>query len=1305
MAVFEPTQAQKQAINAAGGSITVSAAAGSGKTRVLVERVIQILKDGRSSADRLLILTFTNTAAAEMKTRISDAIEKLICEDPENENYRKQQILLGSADICTIDSFCSRIVKENFYRLGISRDFRIGSIPELYDMQMKLMSAMIDERYDIPAKDSVTEEEYENAVRSAESFSLLGMILTNAKSDSGLEDSLHSLYEKYIAHAFPEDWMNKCISMYDPSVGLNGNNAAEYMFSRKKGDIAAALEEASGILKEALAYKDDLEAEKKARESKKPVKPVTVFNNILGKYDLYSDYLETAIDMIGKDKVDIEAFSDLTDALEQKSISYGSSKDENVISSAKLMNSLIKIINDEVRPNVQFTPEIFRRNNELLYPVMKELGAFLKEFSDRYFVAKCEKNILDFHDLEALMLRLLYDKDADGNIIITPFAAEMSSQYDEIMVDEYQDTNDIQESIFKAISRDDSNLFVVGDVKQSIYRFRDAKPELFNSRCSSSTLYSETEKKFPALIILDQNFRSRKSIIDSVNYVFGLLMSKASGDIEYDSMHRLTASADYPASSNTETELHIIEYKKPVRSGGDDASDTDDEDDDVNKEETEAIYCAALIRKMIDQGYQVKDKKSGCMRRAVPGDFCILLRAVRNRAFLYANELEKLDIPSYTDTEFDLLSRYEVRAAVSYLKIMNNPLSETDMLAALLCPTTGFTPDDLVELKKVPGRCYYKKLLCIYLSGKKEDEKSEGQDAESINKEKREFIESLREKYRPFTELLNDLRTAAITMPVDKLLMYFFEKTGFMSVMRAMPDGENRIINLRRLLHYAESYESSASGGLTGFIRHIRSLEENSGGIKVSDSAMPDAVRIMTIHHSKGLEFPVCILAATNSKGKDDKSNINYHSGFGFGCRIIDDEKLLKFDSLQYAAVKTAVTEEEKSEMLRVLYVAMTRPKEKLIILSTVNCSDDNKDVPKDADDGKTAYNKYLAVLAGKVSYDPSVGRIDASTVRSCKTFSDMIIMCSLLNGSMQELRADAGVVSPDEYSDEEATELPLLDCNTPWKYHHCADAEEFSEVIRRLHRKQELKEEMSEKEDTAFTEFLKSRFAPKKMDLSTKIPTKVSASTLAHSANLYAVALSEPSFAKTDAPSGTERGTSFHKFLQHCDLSALKHEIETTGSFEMEKSRIKNEGLMSEKQISMISDEIIKSFTADKLCERMINARALYPEYQFTVEIPGKLALKDEVDEEALAHSDTECNTILQGAMDCVMEEDDGIVIIDYKSDRVNDAAKLADIYGIQLKLYAEAAKQLFDKPVKGCIIYSLHKGCSVPVAADDNG
>ena len=1236
---FEPTKAQKNAIEASGGAITVSAAAGSGKTRVLVQRVIRHLTEEAVPADRLLILTFTNTAADEMRTRISRAIDELISGDPKNDFYRRQQLLLGSADICTIDSFCSKMVRENFYRLGISRDYRIGSETELHELRRRIMSDIIEKFYELPEGDPESSD-YRSAMEYYDSFSVLSQLLTDTKLDNDLEDRLLAAYDKYSAHAFPDKWMDGCIRQYSPETDINESKAAQYLIGKLK-IYAVKLRE---IFDKALEYRSDIML---ANEKKKTKSCETV----LDAYDSYEYFLESLEEQYSEDEPDITAVARISGEFEKITIRLGASKNIELKAGAALLNEFADTVVEKIKPYALFTDEEYKAANKKSLPVILCLQKLLSEFDSRFFEAKTEKGILDFHDLERLMLQLLYEKNDSGDYVRTDYAKELSECYDEIMVDEYQDTNDIQESIFKAISRDESNLFVVGDIKQSIYRFRDAQPGLFKRRCEKSRLYDEQSPSFPALIVLDKNFRSRSGIIDSVNYVFSLLMSEDAGDIEYDETQRLTAGAQYPEKDDErpDTEVHFVQYSNGSTDEGSEEND-DGEGPVDNANTAEAKYCAGLIRKMVAEGTQVTD--AGVLRPARYSDFCILLRAVRNKAHIYSEQLKKAGIEACTDTEFDLLQRYEIRAAVSYLKILNNPLSDVDIAASILCPVFGFTPDEAAELKDQKPKRYYKKLI------------SKAADDDELGRKCKAFLNDIRY-----------FRTYAVTAGCDKLLMEVFEKTGFSCAVMAMNDGGQRVQNLRRLVNFAADFEKNNGGGLTGFIRHIRYLEDSGSGIKVSDNVPDNAVRIMTIHHSKGLEFPICILAGTKTSKIPFQEKINFHPEFGIGLRVLEQERFLQYNSLQYTAIHSANEEEEKSEQMRVLYVAMTRAKEKLIILSTMKSGGGEEEI-----DSK--YVKYLNSLSEKCSLDKD-GKFLPYEVMSRKNYSDWIMMSLLVSSSMEKLREDAGI-DGESMNTVTAPEILYEYCPVIGADHVAAEKKHTGTISAQLLEKLGMIFDRNEK-----------------TDISTLIPSKVSASMLAHKGiSSEFVASVKPAFIRKGKVSPTQRGLAAHEFLQYADFKALDEEIRSTGGFENERRRIIESGYMLKEQTDIIEDKSILAFAGSELFKRALSCVKIYREYRFTVSIPaGMTIIGDEKLAEDVKMQAGGLTSVLQGAVDCMLEEEDGIVIIDYKTDHVKDLSELAGMYGTQLRLYKEAMEKLFDKPVKACYIYSLYCGTDVEI------
>lgn len=1193
MADMKFTPSQQDAIDARGGSILVSAAAGSGKTRVLVQRVINLITDRENpvDADRMLIVTFTNAAASEMKSRISSALDELLVSSPNDEFLRRQQILLPRADICTIHSFCSKVIRENFYLLDINQDYRIGNESEISVIKRNILSDIIEEMYESKRED----------------FSLLSEIFSNARSDSELEKTILDVYEKSRSHPFPEKWIEEVTEFYNPEVPFT-----KTVFAMKAFDsLNSVLEFVKPVLAE---VNDIIQDNRYMRENKKSSAQKTAA--------FYADFINSL--SYAEESKSISEVSAVIDGYEKPRYTKPRAKDADVSEEEhNKIKACFEVINSAITERLVslfgFTEEIYNNDTKQLYPVMRCLAEILKEFDSRFFETKKEKGILDFSDLEHLMLKLLV-KDNNGEYQKTDFANSISEQYDEIMIDEYQDTNEAQEMIFRSISKNESNMFVVGDVKQSIYRFREAMPEIFIKRRENCTLYDRNNPSFPTKIILDRNFRSREGIIESVNFVFERLMSMRVGEIEYNDDEKLVTGASYPETAEPEVELHIIQNSK--------SSYSPDEFEDLSNDEAEAKHIVNIINQMIKDGFQVKDGSE--MRNVRYGDFCILLRNLSSHARVFSDILNRSGIPAYTDKPYSLFTCYEVNAALSFLKIIDNPVQDIPMLSVMMSPVFGFTPDDLAVIKSASYEQKGKSLYAMI-------------NAFSVSEEENNI--QLKNKCLNFIDILKYYRRMSVTVKTDTLLNMFFEKSGYISIVSAMKNGKIRVQNLRKLMNFVRDYENGSNSGLTGFIRLVNRLEENGTDINAGDTASSDSVKIMSVHHSKGLEFPICIMASTASKGNNKKDTVLCHSKLGLGINTVDREKMLKYSTFQRTVIDSEIDREGKSEELRVLYVAMTRAKEKLIMLSSI----------------KSDYSSALQKIA--VSMRMQGQRISEYSVENAKTLSDWIIMCALLHPSMKELRYDADV--------ENIKPIPT---KSIWKFVRVTDiSESSSENIE--------DKEYIPKPDNKMMKFLEKRFSEKyPFENRTAIPSKVTASMLAHDKiKPDFIAALRPSFMLEKNMTGAERGTALHAFMHYADIGKMKTSPET------EKQYLLENGFISSEQYSAINLNDIKNFTDSSLYNRMLSADKLYREYRFTVNISA-----NDIDE----NSDCNENVILQGAADCIFIEGGHAVIVDYKTDRVKDLEKLVNNYSKQLELYKKAVESVFRLPVKECIIYSLYIG-----------
>ena len=1200
MSEMKFTPAQENAINAEGGSVIVSAAAGSGKTRVLVQRVIQMLtrKENPIDADRLLIVTFTNAAADEMKKRINSEIEKLIKQSPENTSLRRQQILLMNADICTIHSFCSSLIKENFFSLDINQDFRIAPDTELAVIKYRIMSDIIEQKY----------------AENKNSFALLSAIFSGSKNDNKLEHTLLDIYTKCSSHPDMNQWIDRAAEFYNPDIPLSETIFSKIAFATLEKSIQyfhIMLDTAEKIIS------DNSDAFCTGKE--------TSGENKFNTLDLFVKKLQTLYSQ--------KNWNDISSLISSfKKTKYLPPRNKkSPVSSEELQTLKIcfNTIDDEIQkkllPIFGISEDVYQNDTQQVYPAVCCMCGIIKEFSQKFFEKKKEKNILDFSDLEHLALKLLKNPSSNKK---SDFAESISQKYDAIMIDEFQDTNEIQDLIFRYISKNETNLFVVGDVKQSIYRFREAMPEIFKARRKNSVLYNKNSPEFPACIILDKNFRSRENIIDSVNFVFGAIMSEYVGEIVYDDSEKLSVGAVYPPYDNTETEIHLL-----------DTSNNDENvDDEQNSYEKEAQYIAKMIDDMLKNDFQVCE--NGSMRKAKYSDFCILMRVMKSHSQEYADTMKNYGIPAYVEQPYDLFECYEVNAIISFLKAVDNRLLDIPLLTLLILPIFSFSPDDLAFLKSnFNAKHIYSQIhLCL------EDTQI------SPDNDEQQYKISLQNKCRDFTETMDYFRTLSVTSSISELAEAFFEKTNFLSIINAMPNGSVRLKNIRQFMSFVREYESGSKSGLSDFVRHIDYLEQSDTTMPASDAEPENAVKIISIHHSKGLEFPVCIMAGMNMTGNTIPPDVFCHKKLGFGMKMTETSSMFKYNTLQRNVIKQVNDLEELSEAMRILYVAMTRAKEKLIAVISVGSKKEN------------GFEKKLTEIASLVKIND--GKIDEHCIENAKTLGNWILMCAFAHPDMSQLRHDAG-----------ADDIIPIPTKSKWKYIRVSsDNLEKAEISQA---------EQSEIQiDKSLLELLESRFSQTyKYQSRVDIPSKVSASTLAHNqANNSEIITAKPSFAFTGNLTSAEKGTAMHTFLQYADFARLaQNPIE-------EKQHLLNINRISKEQFAVISKADINRFLQSKTYQFITSAERVEKEYRFTVNISAK----------EIGEPFKKCNeqVILQGAMDCLAINPDGIIIIDYKTDYVKDISELKTHYQKQLDLYKIAAQQIFNIPVKKCIIYSTKLG-----------
>ena len=1174
----EWTPQQLNAIYATDGSVLVSAAAGSGKTAVLVERVINLVTRSENpiDVDKLLIVTFTRAAAAEMRQRISHALNSLLENDPYNPNLLKQKQLLYTASISTIDSFCSEIVREYFHALGVSRDFRIADEGELDVLRKTALDNAFNSFYSSDSDDFIA---------LLDAFSSKG-------GDVKLRETVLKIATFLSTQPFPEKWLENMLS------GYGENSVAESIWGKIIIEYAkSTVHHAINLTQNSLKI---LENDAKLQNSFAPkIEDDLVFlDNLLKK--LYSN-----------------SWNDICSA----AFSFSAGRltppkgyKDNPIKIAVANNR------DEVKDAIKSVQLYFANSEEEVLSEMKELQGLVSTLFDlvrkyikEFDALKSKKNVLSFSDIELLTVKLLAEPLDDG-YRKTSAADEISNRYDAVIVDEFQDVNDVQDLIFKCVSREENNIFVVGDVKQSIYGFRQAKPQIFIDRKNSYKKFDAVNPAYPATIILDKNFRSRKEVCDTVNFIFRNLMTKQSAQMDYTEDEMLNVGASYPESTDCDFEISLIEKSAF---------------EDYDYAEIEARHIANKIHSMMKSGFLVKDGE--VQRKATYSDFAVILRSTKNTAQTYVKTLIDCGIPAFSENKENSFEAKEIKVILNLLRVIDNPALDIPLLSVMCSPIFGFTPDELSQIRAD------ERYSNLYAAVKKYSSKSE--------------------KARDFLAKLEQLKNYSYTCSVDDLIGKIYDTTAIGAITTAVKGGEAPMRNLDLLRIYARSFESNGYKTLSDFISYIDKLMENGTQLPAasSDSDSLNGVRVLSIHASKGLEYPVCFLADTAKQfNKTDlRSDVLIDSVAGLGIK--KREGICRYNTLPRLAVEIEISQNEIAEELRVLYVALTRAKEKLIAV----CSKKNSE-------------KYLSNLYSKIVFG---NIIEPYSVVRCSSISDWLLLCALVHSSLNDLRMK---INPSAE--------PILHKDTsPWHF-ELIDKEEliFGNTVDTFDESEKVFENIQNTDTYDYAQLLKTNlsFKYKNADIM-NLPQKVSASQISHNeSDYFEKVLMKPSFLNKETAAAVDRGTAHHKFLQYCDFVNAKQSLES------EVERLKNLGLLTDEQTELIDKAKIKNLLNSELVQRIINSPLVYREEQFSAKLNPSLVF-DEYE-----NVDTDAEIIVQGAVDVAFEENGKLVIVDYKTDRVKDISKLAILYKKQLELYRLAMEQSTEMTVSECIICSVHLG-----------
>ena len=1239
------TKEQQEVIRLRDRNILVSAAAGSGKTAVLVERILSKITDNTHPADidRLLIMTFTRAAAGEMKERISAVIEKALGEDPDNEHLQRQTTLLHTAQITTIDGFCAYIIRNYFHLIGLDPGYRTADEGELKLLRGDVVKALLEEHY----------------AQKDEKFQKFVECFATGKSDENLGDLIQKLYEMAMSNPFPEKWLQKCLGDYRIE-SLEELRETEWM-KMLWDAVGDELQEAELLIREARNVCAEADG------------PYLYEDTLNSDLILVRDLQELAEkrDYNGTVKVLVKpAFARLStkkalDVEEQKKQRVKELRDEEKGILKELGQRYFQSSEEEILEMIRYVREPIEMLIELTIQFMEQFG-----------MAKREKNILDFTDMEHFALQILMTKEGE-EIHMSQAARELSAKYDEVLVDEYQDSNFVQELLTTAVSgwiNQKKNIFMVGDVKQSIYRFRLARPELFMEKYKS---YSTEEAK-EQRIDLHKNFRSRAQVLESVNFIFRQIMGEDLGGVAYDKDAALYPGASFPEGESEEfvkTEVLLIEKDGEELADVQESADagaqgSQMELENQNAQELEALAIAQRIQEIVGKE-QIVDKETREYRPVEYGDIVILLRTAYGWAETFREVLASQGIPVYCTSRTGYFSALEIVTVLNYLKVCDNPLQDIPLMGVLRSPIVGCTSQELAELRiHYPKGLLYESLTAYVGESSKTDFLTE-----------KDFLKL---KLSYFLQLLEKVRNMAAYTPVHELILYVLKETGYGNYARALPGGEQRFANLTMLVEKAMDYEKTSYRGLFNFVRYIEQLqayEVDYGEVNLT-GAGNTAVEIMTIHKSKGLEFPVVFVAGMGKQFnfQDMNAGLLLHPELGIGADAVIPEKRVIASSLNKQIIRRQLLKESLGEELRVLYVAMTRAKEKLILTGTV---------------GKL--EKQMVSLSRFLDEEEEL--LPLGTRMKAKNYWAFVLPALVRHRAMSELLGEYGILMKkqkgiyDDVSDFVIKKVTVRQMTEKAVILQAGNQMQ-EEYLKNWDADQVYDKEVREEIEKRFSFVYPYKYLE-------DIPVKVSVSDLKKRSwhdeseleeNISVSAEEQveeqeapvPAFIaeKQEEYKGAARGTAYHRLMECLDYA----EVESEEQLEVQLKRLLESQKMTEQEAECIRIRDIKKFVDSELGQRMKKAvvkKQLYREQPFVIRRSASL-LDDSWKDETI---------LVQGIIDAYFTEDGEIVLVDYKTDRVRKGQeqKLVDLYHVQLEDYAQALERMTGMKVKEKIIYSF--------------
>ncbi|HYK74691.1 MAG TPA: helicase-exonuclease AddAB subunit AddA [Pseudoneobacillus sp.] len=1227
------TDDQWKAIFAKNQDILVAAAAGSGKTAVLVERMIQkiVSTEDPINVDELLVVTFTNASAAEMRHRIGEALEKAINVNPKSAHLRKQLSLLNRASISTLHAFCLEVIRKYYYLIDIDPSFRIANETEVQLLRDEVL-------------DDLFEDEY--GKQGNEAFYQLVDVFSNDRSDIALQKIIGELYDFAMSNPSPEDYLQKVISMYE----VDTDTSIEHLpfMEPLLFEVGLQLEGARDLAEQGLEL------------TKLPAGPAPRAETFLKDIQL----IESLV------KANGESWHAMYEAIQSLSFSTlktcrGDEFDKDLIEkSKKIRDKVKKILTDLKEELFSRRPESFLKDIDLMKVHIETLVNLVSKFSERFAAIKREKGLIDFSDQEHMCLQILTKKTSEGHIQPSEVALMYRNHFKEVLVDEYQDTNMVQETIIKMVSQENEetgNLFMVGDVKQSIYRFRLAEPNLFLGKYTRfQTVGDDTGLR----IDLAKNFRSRKEVLHGTNFLFKQLMGVKVGEIEYDEAAELKQGAAYPDSEDFSVEVLLVDLQKKEETSKEESDDeTEFNAVELEQAQIEARLMAGQIKQYILEKKPVYNPKTNSFRPATYRDFVILFRSM-TWAPQIIEEFKHQGIPIYANLSTGYFEATEVAIMMSLLRVIDNPHQDIPLVSVLRSPIVGLNEEELGKIRTfVRKGSFFESLIAFTKSN---------QTLEN---------QVLNEQLSQFLLQLTEWRLKSRKGSLSELIWQLYRDTHFYNFVGGMPGGKQRQANLRALYDRARQYESTSFRGLFRFLRFVERMIDRGDDLGAARALgeQEDVVRVMTIHSSKGLEFPFVFIAglARNFNTMDLKKSFMLDKEYGFAAKYVDPEKRISYPSLPQLAFKRKKKLEMLAEEMRVLYVALTRAKEKLFLIASV------KDLEKKRE-------KWLNTSSQLDWLLKEFERINA------QSYLDWIGPALIRHKDCESLREGEGLhplVKEEIVNHPSCWNIKLLKAEEIKEKEQ--DEEEESENYLELVEggevvpvQSEWYERINSQLDWQYPFIDASNFRSKQsvseMKRQRDMGNEESGQDLLK--KFQKPVLKRPKFLQRDSFSPAEKGTILHLVMQHIELSKPITHL----SLSIYLEELVKKELLTVEQKEVVNIEHILRFFETDIGQRLLKAEQIQREIPFSFSLPAKEVYPDFRGENE--------PIFIQGVMDCVFEDSEGTVLLDYKTDTITDRYKggfieaepiLKGRYQLQIELYTRALEQILKKPIKESYLY----------------